>query len=346
MAARLSGGACEITIIHSGNDRDETVYSRPNIRHVHQLLQITEDELHRQAGAEMILALPYQPDSQTMFYVPLGDYGAARSGCDFQHYWRRAHAAGHAEEMEHYNFALRLNAAGLALAQAPKGLPVTDLAYKFKTRKYTQLLTNIAKSIGPLNLHIDDALDVNYNGDGRCQLSLQGRAVESDLILDMRDNERARNYWAHNYISIHPNDNLPGLSLYVVQSAIDRLFSLWPDLSDNLAEQKEYNRLAVEEKAHVDDMMALLSGQKNVFHGRDRLMRKIELFQSRGRVTLEDYDVFSKAEWIAAFRASGVYQMGYDRLADRESLDDIRRWLAEIDHKIDAQMNALKGNLA
>jgi len=343
--ARLPGGACEIDIIHNGEDASEAVYSRPNIRHVHQLLQITEDELRSQAGAEMVMALPYSLGGKGEFPAPLGDYGVPRSGCDFQHYWRRAFAEGQAKVIEHYNFALRLNAAGHALPRAPQGLPITDLAYKFNTKTYAQLLTGIARSIGPLNIHTGDGLDVALDADGMSKVSLSGQALKFDLIIDMRGNQQAENQWTKNCVSIHPDARLAGLPLYIVQSAIDRLFSLWPDQSYHAAEPQEYNRLAAEERAHIDDMTALLSGDVDKIKARERLQRKINLFQSRGRVSFEDYDIFSKAEWIATLRASGIYQTGYDRLADRESLGDIQRWLDTISCDIEAQITALKGKL-
>jgi hypothetical protein len=348
MSARLPGGACKLDIIQSGEDVSGFVYSRPNIRHVHQLLQITEDELRRKAGAEMIMALPYTPRGGDMFYAPLGDYGRARSGCDFQHYWHRAYTAGQAKDIAHYNLALRLNSAGIALGAAPKDLPSIDPAYRFDTAKYTALLGDIAQAAAPLTLHSGDNIDMSIADNMRREIRLSGHALHSDLIIDLRADVRA-SIWTENYVAVQTKsaglNQLSGVTLFVVQSAIERLFSLWPDTSYGAAECREYNRLAAEEGAHINDMASLISAGFKAEDISVRLARKIKLFRSRGRLSFEDYDIFSKAEWMSALRAGGINQAGYDRLADRERLSDIQHWLAEISQKIDAQMNALKGNM-
>lgn len=356
IAARLPGGACELNIIRCGDDTQGRIYSRPDIRRVHQLLQITEDELRRRAGAKMVMALPVKLSSAEGFDMPLGDYGRPRRGCDFQHYWQRASAAGRAEDMSHYNFALRLHQAGYALADTTKDMPQIDPAYQFDGAKYADLLMSYARRAAPIKFHEGQDVTIKINGDtGLRHVLLSGQALKSDLIIDMRREDLAPYKWAFNYLPVRMQDELPGLVLFQVKSALERLFSLWPDRGYNPSERAEYDRLTAAAQAHIDDMMSLLSRgvsaqdgphdgpQDNPRDGNGRLRRKIDLFQSRGRLAFEDYDVFTKAEWITALRAAGANQAGYDRLADRESLDDILSWLDGISQNIDAHIAALKG---
>jgi len=341
IAARLPGGACELHIIHSSSSEKGIVYSRPDIRRVHQLLQITEDELRSKAGAKMIMALPVKLSSGEMFDMPLGDYGLTRRGCDFQHYWRRAYAAGRARDISHYNFALQLHSAGLTVADTPKDMPILDPAYQFDRAKYTSLLMEHARKSAPIKLYEDRGLKLTID-DNRYNVVLSGRAVKTDFIIDMRSQKFTRHPWAFNCLNIPMNDVLPGLVLFRIKSALERLFSLWPDRALNPVESREYNRLAAEEQSHIDDMMSLLSCKNKTDHYSERLQRKISLFQSRGRVAYEDYDIFTKAEWMTALRVSKFMQSGYDRLSDRESLDDIAQWLELISQRIDVYIAAMK----
>jgi len=343
MAARLPGGACELHIIHAGAHKKGTVYSRPDIRRVHQLLQITEDELSRKAGAKMIMALPAKRSSGDGFNMPLGDYGMPRRGCDFQHYWQRAYAGGRAKDISHYNFALRLHMAGLAVADTPKDMPVLDPAYQFDRVKYTALLMQFAQTSAPVKLYEGQDLRVITGDNNRYNVEVSGRSIKTDFIIDMRARNSTEPPWQGNRLNVPVDDALPGLVLFRVKSALERLFSLWPDNMLSPAESREYNRLAAEEQSHIDDMMSLLSYKGKAHHDRARLQRKINIFQSRGRLAYEDYDIFTKAEWMTALSASKFTQLGYDRLADRESLDDIAQWLESISQRIDMYIAAMKG---
>ncbi len=345
IAARLPAGACYLDVVLTGSDVKDIIYSRPDIRHVHQLLQITEGELRQKAGAQMVMALPYRSGSKGIIQAPLGAYGMPRRGCEFQHYWRRAFAVSKAQDMKHYNLALRLHDAGYVIADTPPDLPILDPAYKFDTKAYGRLLMAIARETAPLNIYNNKDVVLKAGQHGIYNLELSGQNYSADLILDMRIESKPQNKWMMNYLPIDIDDHLPGVLLHQVKTAIERLFSLWPDTAYNAAEPREYNRLTAEHIAHIDDMRALLSGDEKLALRRERIRRKINLFQSRGRLPLEDYDVFTKAEWISVLRGVGVMQMGYDRLADRESISDIQLWLETLSLNIDRQIMALKGGV-
>jgi len=78
------------------------------------------------------------------------------------------------------------------------------------------------------------------------------------------------------------------------------------------------------------------------FDGRQRLRRKIDLFRSRGRIPSEDYNFFSRAEWIAVIKACGISQGGYDRLADREPIEQVEGWLHAMDEAMSSKINSLE----
>ena len=120
-----------------------------------------------------------------------------------------------------------------------------------------------------------------------------------------------------------------------------RLFDLWLSVGDGSVERREFNRLSEGEQIHIADMIFLLNNGDE-FDGRQRLRRKLDLFRSRGRISSEDYDIFSRAEWLAVMKACGISQGGYDRLADRELIEQVEGWLQAMDETMSLKINSLE----
>lgn len=307
------------------------VYARPNIRHIHQLLQITEDELIKSGAGKMVMALPVEAQSKRSFNLPLGQYGTAKNGCDFHHYWYRAFEKGLVSDLEYYNFALRLDQVDWALERSPDECPKIDPGYKFNREKYGQYLFEIALKSGQIR-QIENDVKVMFSGEGDCVLRPGDQQdMNYDLILHVSQKKANTPIgWTKNYINIEPNTDLPGMFLYQLQSAVTRLFELWPRKNDMKLEAKEFNRRLKAECEHISDMVYLYKNGANENMG-VRLERKVELFRAKGRIAFEDNDVFSAPEWMAALRASGIKAMGHDRLADRMPIGSIVAWLEGLD---------------
>lgn len=310
------------------------IFARPNIRHVHQLLQIPEQNLRQLAGGKIVMALPVKPQFNEPFMLPLGQYGQAQGGCEFHHYWHRAFEQGRVGDLEHYNFALRLDQVEQAVERSPIGCPKVDPGYKFDRKKYGQYLWQMARRTGRVKKR-DENIQVLLAAEGRYFLRVDDDIDRNyDLILQVSNSGKKEPIgWHQNHISIDPDTDLPGLFLYQVQSALARLFELWPQKNDMGLAAREYNRRLRAELEHISDMTNLC-GQRDVSSVEGRLKRKVDLFRAKGRIAFEDYDVFSGAEWMAAIRASGITALGYDRLADRISIGDIVQWLDTIDEAI------------
>ena len=339
VAARLPKTTCNIDLFI--NEKIETpseIYARPNIRHVHQLLQITEAELMRFAEARMVLSLPANSYKAGDFQLPLGDYGYPIKGCAFQHYWFRAFSANKAKDFEHYNFALRLSESDIIYGEAPAHCPKISPGYVFNGEAYAKLLLSKAREMGSLELKSGN-MQLKHLSDEHTQVRIDEDINEYDLIFNVDGGleELGRNGWVGNYVSIQPERSHEGLFLYQIQSALERIFNIWSQSSDNRIECQEYNRLLEAETEHIQDMKQLLAGPLSD-ETEGQLSRKINLFEVMGRIPFEDYDLFSRAEWMAAMRSVGIKALGYNRLADRLSLDEIANHLAQLDETMSKQI--------
>ena len=343
MTARLPASSeCKFDVLLTENSSlSSTIYARPNIRHLHQLLQIKEHDLTTLVGGEMVMALPMISHSGQSFMLPFGEYGVARQGCGFQHYWRRAYETGQVSDLEYYNFAIRLAQSAVAVEQAPVGCPMVDPGYRFDRVKYGQYLFKLALKSGQVRYKALAGPEANGNDQHDVGEMLAQTKRLYDLVVHVSEGLVSESSgWRKNYIHICPNAELPGFFLYQVQSAITRLFEFWPQQSRMTLEAHEYNRRVGAEEQHISDMQYLCkfgaSGGMS-----DSLKRKVDLFRAKGRVAFEDYDVFSSQEWIAALRASAVDAVGYDRLADRLSVDDIIEWFKRLDTAMSMQIKHL-----
>ncbi|OSZ69340.1 hypothetical protein CAP40_00280 [Sphingomonas sp. IBVSS2] len=119
---------------------------------------------------------------------------------------------------------------------------------------------------------------------------------------------------------------LHGWNLTLLANALVRLIGLLP-AAPNGPEPAEYNRLTAAEADGVRDFAILhykTNGRTGEAHWDtarampvpEALRRKLDLHASRGRVPLEDEELFGADDWIAALDGQGLRPRRYDALAD------------------------------
>ena len=341
LAARLPATAYQITVCDTGDTRTDTLLARPYICRAHDLIGIDDAALARHAAARPVHAYKVSTKTRGSVVLPFGDFGLPFLGAGFTHYWLRAHLTGQARPLSHYNLALRLDEAGGFLNKAPKGLPFLDYGYDFPRQAYCALLKQIASRAGVRTLSgpVDGA---EFNPSGLIEnITLAGTQISPDLTVCaghpvLPDPDLiSRLAQSPNGLHIQATSDMPGAALHQLQTGTMRLMSLWPGNTFTKWEKAELDRLYHAETSHIEDMTNLLENGPNMTAERPALQRKRQVFAARGRVPAEDYEVFSKPEWLAAMFASGLVPRHYDRLADRVSLEQATAMLTQIENRID-----------
>lgn len=327
LRARLPNDDYQISLIETPKNvmfSDGDILARPSSKNLHNVLAIAENELGSKARARPALAASITNDSGAHIDLPFGNYGVDREGTEFQHLWKYSASQ---KSLSEFNLALAMHKEAVFLPAPPEGAPSYDYGYILQEEGYKNLLKSKANA-----KHImADTLSVKHGAHGIDEIICNDKSLCADLYIDARniDYETA---WHHNHLKITGSfnelDHQSGMRLHRIQMAMERLFKLWPDREFAAIEIAEYNRLEAAQSVHMKDMNLLL--QQNVQGCSDALTRKIKLFESRGRIAIEDFEIYSKAEWIAALSAMGIVAQNYDRLAHRIDADTLAQWVEQL----------------
>lgn len=346
LRARLPA-AYSICVIEIDKPHDDyAIIARPSSKELHHLLHHSEQDLARGAQAKPLLAAQINAASSNIL-LPFGRYGIDRDGAEFQHLWRRVNPDDRMECLNDYNLSIAMHRAGLFMPQAPQSLPQYEYGYILSANGYQAMLQ---KSAVDTQTIAAKTMRVHRDGDHISSVDCGGQSVQADLYIDATQDSSiynisadmkpgdSSNVWRGNCLSISAGfeniDHQSGMRLYRLQKAMERLIALWPDSDFAACELNEYNRLTLAQQEHINDMNILIIGDKKSMQSRPALVRKTSVFSARGRVTSEDYEVFSKAEWIAALIAAHMKPASYDRLADRADLDVLRQWVKQLEQAI------------
>ncbi|WP_065187842.1 tryptophan halogenase family protein [Shewanella woodyi] len=134
-------------------------------------------------------------------------------------------------------------------------------------------------------------------------------------------------------------------SISLIQSAIAKLLSFFPDTSFNEHDINEVNRLHNSELEHVRDFIILhyklASGIDSPFWQYcqemtvpETLSHKIDVYRSQGHIILRENESFEAASWLTMYHAFGVLPNRYDPRVDAIPLETVKQNLAQMKHSI------------
>jgi tryptophan halogenase len=167
---------------------------------------------------------------------------------------------------------------------------------------------------------------------------------------------RLRAPWRFNCVAIGAAagqvEPLHPVATHLVQSALARLVSLFPDAVAAPVEAAEYNRMTGNELDRARDFAAALyaTGDRGdapfwrAARPRDLpepLARKLALFGHRGRLPMYDDEPFEEEDWVALFDAQGVRSRRYDAMADAIPLERVDAHLARLRETIIATVRTM-----
>ncbi|MDB5703405.1 MAG: Tryptophan halogenase [Sphingomonas bacterium] len=142
------------------------------------------------------------------------------------------------------------------------------------------------------------------------------------------------------------------VALQLVQSALARLVTLFPNAAEAPVEAGEYNRMTINEAESARDFLiaqyATNGRTGEVFWDAVRsapppehLAYKLALFASAGRMPMYDDEVFEEADWIALLDAQNVRPRRHDALAGGVPIERIEQHLARLREAIIAGVKTM-----
>jgi tryptophan halogenase len=173
---------------------------------------------------------------------------------------------------------------------------------------------------------------------------LDGEALAEPRLLRFTAGHRAQP-WIGNVVSLGLASGflepLESTSIHMVQTGIARLMTLFPSARFEAAEIAEYNRQTIREYETVRDFLVLhykLTERDDTAFWRacralpppEGLARKLELFQSNGRIVREADELFTETSWLAVMVGQGCQARGYHPVVDTLDAEETLRRLADV----------------
>ncbi|MDP3800769.1 tryptophan halogenase family protein [Brevundimonas sp.] len=171
--------------------------------------------------------------------------------------------------------------------------------------------------------------------------NLMGRPLTEPRRIGFRPGRRRR-AWVKNCVSIGLSSGflepLESTSIALIETAIDRLKSLFPDRGFATPVLDEFNDQTAREMERTRDFVILhykLNGRDEPFWRDCReaaipetLQRKLDLWKARGEFVRYRWEMFHPASWLAIYAGFGVWPDGYDPAVGALDPDQLSRSLA------------------
>jgi tryptophan 7-halogenase len=183
----------------------------------------------------------------------------------------------------------------------------------------------------------DEAISILLN-------NLDGKPLADPRIVPFQTGRR-KQAWARNCVALGLSagflEPLESTSIWLVQSGLARLMTMFPDRSFQQADIDRFNRISAFEYEIVREFLVLhykaTERDDSPFWDYcrnmaipERLQEKIRVFQAYGRTFRENDELFSDTSWFAVMVGQLMKPRAYDPVADIMALDETRKRLKHI----------------
>ena len=160
--------------------------------------------------------------------------------------------------------------------------------------------------------------------------SLDGAALAEPRMLRFKAGKR-KQVWNKNVVAIGLSSGflepLESTSIHLIQSTVARLVTFFPDAGFDQVDIDAFNRQCDVEVERIRDFLILhyhaTRRTDTPFWDRCRTMevpanlrRKMDLWQSHGRLVRDDNELFAEVGWLQVLQGQGMAPGGYHPLAD------------------------------
>jgi len=183
--------------------------------------------------------------------------------------------------------------------------------------------------------------------------NLDGEALAEPRMLKFVTGKR-RKFWNKNCIAIGLAggfmEPLESTSIHLVQSAIARMMSFFPNQNFDQEDVDEFNRQAHFEYDRIRDFLILhyhaTERDDSAFWNYCRTMdipaeltQKIEQFKKNGRIFRHSNEMFNSTSWLEVMHGQGISPRAYNPLVDRMSNVEIKQRLEGVRRVIDKSVD-------
>ncbi|MCW8125863.1 tryptophan halogenase family protein [Microbulbifer halophilus] len=185
--------------------------------------------------------------------------------------------------------------------------------------------------------------------------NLDGAPLAEPKLLKFTTGKREK-FWHRNCVAIGLASGfmepLESTSIHLVQSAIARLLTLFPNRNFDMEDIDEYNRQTHFEVDRIRDFLILhysaTERDDSEFWNYcrsmalpDTLVQKMAQFKRNGRVVRVDGELFNELSWMEVMVGQGIVPRAYHPLVDVMPDDKLAARMAEIKRVIDRSVAAM-----
>jgi len=185
--------------------------------------------------------------------------------------------------------------------------------------------------------------------------NIEGRALGEPRLLRFTTGMRKKT-WNRNCVSIGLSggflEPLESTSIYLIQTAILKFISCFPDRDFGAAGIDEYNRQMTDKYEEARDFLILhyhaTRRDDTPFWNDCRTMKipeelahRMKLFRARGFVSFKESELFVEHNWLAVMIGQGVLPQRYDPRVDAMGLEQVQQLLEQTRSTIRREVEAL-----